>query len=459
MSDRKPEGVIEADLCLLLSGDPTAEFLAGAPRWPFTLKVVRPPSGGAPIILNINVEENTAEILTLKYAAGLLRSYTSGLCGDVWQYNVPFRVCKAVVESWSFQEKHLEELPKTVGFKSDPELCMKRLDFDPIPLASKDELATVAPIFAGMLTRIKNEDALCMRIGSLYDPSADRKQAVWIYGPGDSGKSDVAWLVQEMSGNATQISNADLKTNFWKAALVGKRVGMVGEAGVDFIASDEFKAITGDDDHSINPKGAPIFHARIAIMLFFVSNVAPEIPYDPALMLRIIACKVDAIPADDRLPRKYVRERLRAEMPYIAGYCIARYASVGAGARLPTKEEDLKAIVDSYESRFLDFLEHSFIEGDPEVDFVMRERFYELMNMSGITYGVDQNRCKRVLFARMNCSEKRRRFETNATGEVKRLFVIEGIREREQEEKQFVARVRQGSGTPVANALTLIKHR
>ncbi len=451
---RTPDGIIEAGLCDLLSGKPTAEFQKYAPTFPYDLRIVRSDAGGAPILLL--VEKNTARLISEQEAAGLLRDFAKHLSGALKDYNVVFWRCVGMVRAWTFQERHLSELPKAVAFKSDPELCMTRLPFDPTPVSSLPELATAAPVFSALLARVSNSDALCMRLGSLFDPSADRKQAVWMSGPQDSGKSDVAWLVEVLSGNSYGVlSNTELQTPFWKSQLVGKRVGVVNEAATRFIRSDEFKAITGDDEHAINQKNQPIYNAKLLVLLFFFSNSPPEIPHDDALMLRIIDCRITAIPPEKQLQRHLIRASLTEELPHIAGYCLQLYRSLGdSGRRIPCERGDLTDTVDRYEATYIDFIESHFI-ADPD-GYVLRREFYEVMMTDGIKRGEDQHHCKRVLFSRFSCTEVRQSFDTNKTtdqavtsspgeeeeeGEPgfvkKRVFVIRGIRMRQETEKQF----------------------
>lgn len=435
--DKLPEGVIEQNLCDVLDGRDDFEFTQKAGPFPHEFRVVRPESGGAPIILKI--ENNTASIESIDYAAGHLRQYVSNFRGPTAMYNLPYRKCKAVVESWAHQRVDYRELPKPVGFATDPELCLSRLSFDPVRIGSED-LERCAPLFSEMLSRMTNAEAFAMRLGSIYDKEADRKQAVWMWGPADCGKSDVAWLVQELSGGSYGLlSQDDLKTSYWKAQIVGKRVGIVNEAAAKFIRGDQFKAITGDGDHSINQKNEKIYNARIDALIFAFSNQAPEIPHDDALMQRVIACHIDAVPEEARLPRHEVHRQLEDEMPYVAGYCIELYEKgCSADGRIPNTKEGLQTSIDNYEADYLEFLDEYFIE-DPDA-CVRRDAFRTAMDIYGFKRGQDQQICKRVMRRRFNAEEKRNHYETNEHGVKKQVWVIRGLRWRSEKERQYVER-------------------
>lgn len=439
---RTPKAVIESELCDLLAGRPSPRLLNSAPPFPHKFLVVRPEVGGAPIILK--VEDNVAKIVIPEYAAGYLREYVSYLSGDVAEFNVTYDTCTRIIKSWSHQFSDLTTFPKAVAFKSDPELCMTRLPFDPAFIDDKRALSANAPLFSEMLARMKNSDAFVLRVGSLFDPDADRKQAVWMSGPRDCGKSEFAWLLMELAGKSYGIlSNTDLKTDYWKAQLVGKRVGIVQEAAARFIRSDEFKAITGDDEHSINQKNQPIYYAKIPAMMFFFSNNPPEIPHDDALIARIIDCRIEAIPQGAMLPKSVVRQKIREEFPFIAGYCLGAYQALGSGDRIPCGSETLSDTVEKYEADYIDFLEHHFI-ADPDKQ-ILRRDFKQTMDEEGIKSSLAQAICKRVFLARFKVAEVRITFETNDQAVEKRVFVYQGVRFREESEKQFKDKVSAAS--------------
>lgn len=431
----------------LLAGKPEPAIARKVGPFPHRLLVVRGAGTSAPVLLRVT-ERNTAEVQNEKIVAGLLSDYVSYFPDALEPYRVPFKKCREAVDAWRHQRVDLTELPKPVAFASDPELAMARLDFDPKPV-DRDALKLEAPHFARILERLTNAEAFCMRVGSFYDVKADRKQACWISGPGDTGKSVLPWLIDELlPGGTTSLSPSLIeKTSFWIAKLVGKRVAHVKEAAAKFIRTSEFKSITGDSVHAINEKNQPMFDARIDALLFFYSNEAPEIPRDDALMKRVIDCRMGKIPASEPvMSDDDIRERLRPELPLIAGYCLNRYMELPRGGRIPCSGLTLEDSVTQYEADYLAFLEEHLIEatGDPAA-YLTRTRFREMMREWGFVSSKDQSICKRVLLSNFRVTERKHDFETNAPGIPKRLYVYEGVRERSDKERQFAKRSSDGS--------------
>jgi hypothetical protein len=437
---------VEQALAGVLAGIALPEGIAARP-FDHRYLIVRPSSDVAPLILEVkhgDVVEPTRE----EYVAGHLVNYLSSLGETACDYALNFRRCRDVVARWQNSHVDLSEMPKAVSFKSDAGYCLARQDFDPVA-CSFDELAEAAPTFVSMLTRITNADAFCMRIGSIFDADADRKQAVWMSGPPDCGKSQFLWLIERLTGKAFFPVNAKtLKSEFWGEPLIGKRVALVQEAPADFIRSEMFKAITGDTTHPINRKGRPVILCKLALMLFFFSNEEPTIPPDEALMLRIIDCRVSPLPVGERVGEVVLRERLEMELPYIAGYCMARYRTLERGGRIPCDSDELRRTAGATVADVEDFIEHHVVAGSP-ADYFTRQEFKDLMIDHNFRSSLEQAACKAAMKRAFSATETRREFPA-ATGEkMKRLWVYEGVRLKTEEERRYRAgenvRARHGS--------------
>jgi hypothetical protein len=392
---------VEDMLCCIIAGDRSRwDELHSAAVFPCDFRVVRASPSDPAII--IEVHNNAAQIVSESYAAGRLADYSAGCDGCHGFLQVSGLKCQQVIKVWMNRiwPSNLNQLPRAVGFKSDPDLVMTRLDFDPKPVASWDELQVKAPFFASMMSRIScNRNALIWRIGSLFCPESDRKQAVWMNGPADCGKSQFQWLVQQLVGHTGYaiLGTTDWQNDFWKAPLVGKRAGVCQEAPTKFIRSDEFKSITGDDEHAINRKNKDIFHAKLEIVMFFFSNNQPEIPSDEALKRRIIHCPIEKFEGA-MMPIDEVRRRLTEEMPWIVGFAKNQYATVGGG-RVFVDTSSLDEAVDYFEAEYLDFLDRCFDydEEAPKEGWVSLRDFTALMVHHDIRGGLKQARAKRTL--------------------------------------------------------------
>jgi len=451
---KTPAGVIEVNLCALLSEKAGPKLKKGHGPWPHTIRVVKVDDVGAPILLKVDANQVAVRI-SREYVAGLLREYVSYFSGALIDYNVPYEKCLAIVRSWAHQTTHMRQLPKSVGFRSDPAIVMARLDFDPVTVPS-GQLAAFAPLLAGMLARVEtNSDAFCARIGSIFDPDADRKQAVWVWGPADSGKSQFSWVIEVLSGdNFAVLGREELKTSYWKAQLVGRRVGIVQEAPASFIRSDAFKAATGDGRHSISEKYEKAFVANLNALFFLFSNDPPEIPHDEALKLRVIDCRVAPVPPSEMMGEVDFRGELAKELPAFVGHCLAAYEALPKGLRIPCKKEGLDDIIDQFEADYLDLIESHYVIV-PRIDglvnkdaYILRSHFQERVVEK---FGNDprhQAFGKRLLKKRFLCEEIKVEFQTitkdkNAS-QTKRLYVFCGIRERTADERRFTRRDAEG---------------
>ncbi len=418
----------------LLCGRPGIVFSKQLP-FPHRFLVARTGEDAGAIVLKL-LKDDVVKPHLEDYAAGALAEYLSFVSGEAKNYAVTFKKCQNVVNRWRSQHFDMETLPSAVSFKSDKGYCLARHDFDPAD-CTIDDLIEKAPTFAEMLSRLANGDAFCMRVGSIFDPAADRKQAIWMWGPVDCGKSQFQWLVETLAGAAcTTLSSDVLESQFWKEGLMGKRVAVVQEATAAFIRHEKFKALTGDSTHPVNRKNRAVVVAKLEPLLFFFSNDEPKVPRDEAIMRRIIDCRIDPVPKGVVVAEAELRGRLRAELPHIVGYCMARYGTLQPGSRLPCSQDELEQTVQRNEADYLDFIDHYFEQAAG--CHVSRSIFREKMVEFGFRSSIDQGICKRVLLSNYGVREVRMTFDTNEAGITKRAFVYDGIRLRNAAEKQFV---------------------
>lgn len=422
-ADKIPAAEVDDQIIRFLCNRPSrfSDF-DGIPRMPEEMQLVRSIGGGSNAI--ISIKDNTGEVVLVETAAERLRDFLLQLPENMAPYYLTGLRCKAIVESFRATAAHHESMPKIAGFKSDPELVMNRLAFDPVPTSMLD-LEEKAPIFAGMMARTGNFAALMARIGSIFDPKADRKQAVWIYGKKDCGKSQLSWVIQQLSMKYAVLGAEDYNDKNFKANLLNCRVGLIQEASARFIRSDIFKSLTGDGTHAINQKYQPVFNAQLPILLFAFSNDAPEIPNDDALIERVIACKMVGVPAKERYPEYQLREYLAKEIPYILGACLDVYQSMTPGERIPCGTEDLMASVEAYEEDYRDWLERKVVAAPG--CFVTLSELNRLFELSGWKSTIEQHKVKRVLMSNFPV-KKTQRTCRGSDGAIMRVWVYDGIK-------------------------------
>lgn len=356
--DKVSEPEVVDQLIRFLRGEsPRFSDWVRVPRMQEELRLVKSHNGGSNVMLE--VKDNTAQIVTVEKASEKLRQHLLQLPPQFSPFYLNGFKANAVVKQFRETGHHLEKLPKSVGFKSDPELVLSRLEFDPVE-TTLDQLPEHAPLFSRMLSRMSNKEAFLARMGSIFDPLADRKQAVWLYGPPDCGKSQFAFVLQMLCPSFAVLGTNDQDSSYFKAMLLGKRLGLVMEAGARFIRSEAFKATTGDGIHAINQKFQPIFNAHLDVLYFCFSNNAPEIPDDDSLKVRIIACKIaEMFKEEPRYGEKEFQALLTKELPFIAGAALAEYAKIGSGKRIPCAMSDLEDSIEIYNKEYLEFLKSS----------------------------------------------------------------------------------------------------
>lgn len=409
-SKKSPTGEIYRELADLLEGfkPPCLKDLGDFP-WKF--ETVRARKIDEPIILQI--ENNTAEVVSEKFVASLLRRYVRNLSGKQRKYNLTLSSLIDVVDEWKRLYIHRTELPRAVGFLSDKDLCLNRLPYDPI-MIDRSELEKKAPIFSDYLSRMTNAEAFAARVGSIFDTTAHRKQALWLKGATNSGKSRLVEIICKMVGDSHVVmSGSTLEEKYWKARVVGKRIMVVNETRANFLRTEDFKHITGDKIHMVREMHRDPYQCILEPILFFFSNHAPEVPNDDPLTERIIACDISVIPPERRLNESAVIAAIEPEFPYIAGYCIGEWNKVPAGREIPSSKEVLTKAVESYESSYLDFIAN-YLELQPEDRDFSKPRFYaqlthiqKLMIHAELRSHRDQSICKRVILSQRGVSQTR----------------------------------------------------
>lgn len=334
----------------------------------------------------------------------VLPDYVGAQLADFVQFEryedeeIDHAACTRAVRRWGWTTKSLlEDWPGAIGFKSGTETCFARLPFDPEPVT---DLAAECPIFAEILSRMTNAAAFCHRVAAIFDPHALRKQAVWLWGPTDGGKSFLQDLLMGLVGGLRAVADLgakDLRGAHWKAPLVGKTLIMLREAPAEFISSDEFKALTGDKYHMINPKGSPQFAVKLSSLLFCCSNSMPEIPDDDALKNRLIVCRLAAIDQRRRLDENVLMKAALGEAPKFLGWCIAQYEK--SGSKVAQNDQDgidsLNEAIDEYDSPCQSVFD-TYFKASPGSTLVTSSEFIRLCS-SYRTPGVTEKKMRKFV--------------------------------------------------------------
>lgn len=427
----------------LHSGEVLTSHIESFRKFPVKFHVVRELAGSGSRLFAI--EGGVATQVIKSRAAGILFNYLIGLPKKARDYKLTQKKCCDIIESLMACEEHSDTPPKLVGFKSDPEPVQHRLAFDPVD-TTLNQLEVAAPYFYSLLSRMGNREAFMARLGSLYDPTADRKQVVWIYGPPDCGKSRLEVLMKKMVGRYLPLNSYALKNpDKYIPVIIGRRLAVVQEAPPDFIRSDEFKALTGDDYHYCNPKYQQPYDAKINTMFFFMSNNAPEIPSDEALKIRLIACKMTAVAATEMIPSHELDRKMEEELPAIVGCALRIYEGYRQTGRIYHDMGVLEEAIDDFESEYDDILNTYFVFD--ENASILANTFRTTLEENNVRNPKLQHAVITTLRNRYGIKKTRVTNENYSDGSPRRVWKYEGIRVRDDLEKPHVKKEKSENGS------------
>jgi hypothetical protein len=235
--------------------------------------------------------------------------------------DVTFRGAEDVMKLWAAMTLPLEEKPVSVSEKSYDGLTFKRLPFD-APAADIDP----PPYFASFLSRCSQPEAVAAFLGSLLYPDADRQQYLFLYGPGQDGKSSIARFLLELLGDAVQsLQPKTAGDRFWNMKVYGKRLVMFTDCpDTPFFRSSEFKALTGNDPMYFEEKGRMGFTALPSCKVLVASNWRPDISGQKADLRRLIYAEMAPLPDGEAIVPNF-DALLTGEAEDIVRYCKAVY--------------------------------------------------------------------------------------------------------------------------------------
>lgn len=253
---------------------------------------------------------------------------------------------KDCVDYWIGATECIPE-PKIFAFKSDSSLCYSRLPFDFDPDASLDS----APMFKELLSRMTNDRAFVLFMGSIFESASYLQQYLWLSGVGDDGKSSIGRLLKRCFKNAyASMQPPKGQDKFWTWRLVGKRVAVFPDCNSQtYVTGGEFKSLTGNDSVTVEQKRKDPFDIVLNTKYIFLSNEIPRISSEKADMKRVIFCEVKSF--DGGVDATY-DERLWLEAQQIISYCIKMYqkfAENSGHVPLPVDADSTEGLTDDQE--------------------------------------------------------------------------------------------------------------
>lgn len=320
------------------------------PKW--DVWFYREDNSRAIFILRMNKETGIATLISKESLMGLLDTYFSSFAMTPYpssQYGLSYLEIKSIASRLMIAGRTIKDWPEPVGFKSSPGYFFKRHDFDVPETSTEEQFPTIATTLASIKT---NSKAFCARVGSLYDPTASRKQIIYLLGDGDSGKSTILNLLRQLVGGelACAVVNEGSFSAHGFESLVDKRLFIGDEIGKKFFLHNQFKRLTGDSSVTINPKGLPAYEAELKGILFCASNNPPLFNDDSGIRNRMIICRTEAIPKEKRLSMSDTLRNMRSELPYFIAYCKEIWSKYGGSKTIDHDDSSYTELIEDQES-------------------------------------------------------------------------------------------------------------
>ena len=199
--------------------------------------------------------------------------------------------------------------------------------------------ATAAPVFESFLNTLACGDKevqsfLMQFIGAVISNTYGyrMKSALFMVGPGNTGKSQLKTLVEKLIGkqNCSPCNLKDLEERFGTSAIYGKR--LVGSSDMSFMTVKElktFKSITGGDSVTVEFKGRDSFQYVYKGLVWFCTNQLPKFGGDRGdhVYARIICVRCNnVIPTEQQ--DKHLLEKMYAEREAIIYSAVMALRSV-----------------------------------------------------------------------------------------------------------------------------------
>lgn len=273
------------------------------------------------------------------------------------------------------------DLPRPMGFHSTPDLCFNRLSYDPYEIPDNFDLDQVAPVANTVIKAMRSEksnvqlsDIFFQFAGRALTYDTDRKQALYIYGKTNGGKSSILLALKEMFGDSyVEVDDEILLSEFGMPLIENKRIVVINEAENKsknrsksrFLNSAKFKQLTGDKTMVVNEKKESLRVTAIDCHFIFVSNYLPEIARDNTSVLsRLTFIHVHQLTS--KKPQKVVEAAIKNEARHLASYALHKFNALDDKTSL--KNLDFEAIeeINDKAEEYFESIFHGHFEADDE---------------------------------------------------------------------------------------------
>lgn len=210
----------------------------------------------------------------------------------------------------------------------------KRFSWEPDDFAFKKfDMGSVAsgptPTWDQFLARLDYPDVFQAWVWSLFEPTNNVRQVMWLQGGGNDGKSSVQKALERMFGeqHVYAMKTGDEHEKWFANSVYGKcLVNYADCSNIYLLRTNSIKQLTGGDTTSIEGKGVNAFRGKIYAKLLVTSNQKPMInPESEAETSRLIVITVKPLAESDK--DAGFEERLVAEQSAFLHACQEKFAT------------------------------------------------------------------------------------------------------------------------------------
>lgn len=226
------------------------------------------------------------------------------------------RSAREAADFWLADARAIE-MPAPFAFQSDPQLCFKRLPFDPVEAPH--------PTWDLFLSNMVGAEDFLAWIGSLLEPKSYMQQYFWLHGAGGDGKGAAIRMLMKLFGRAAiSVQGAPQRMNkHWAMPFVNVRLACFTDFD-DYseINKGALKSLTGGDMLWADPKNDKPFQFKPIAKLLYCSNGLPLISSAKSDIRRIL---LGVMAAGNHEVDPTFEDRLWEEMPFLIWSCIEAY--------------------------------------------------------------------------------------------------------------------------------------
>ena len=262
-------------------------------------------------LYHLAMDEVNGSVLMFRYVDGVYQELTdrlfkAAIVQPIRNYNLELVNMRIVNEVYQILVSDLDYIPLE-AFNNDENIInfkngILHLDTMQLTPHSPDYLTTIqlpcewtgqaseTPVFDTFLGKLTSGDAEVQQMLIEYMglcrsnmSGAHLKKALFLFGPGNTGKSQLLSLTQRLLGsrNYFAIDLKGIEARFGTSYIYGKR--LIGSADMGFMSVGEmrtFKLLTGGDNVMAERKGQQAFCFKYHGFMWFATNALPKFASD-----------------------------------------------------------------------------------------------------------------------------------------------------------------------------------